>query len=148
MGESAIVAAEFASTVTCIDPMETAERDLPGYRPHELGNEDIFWANIRRAGIEDRVELIVALSSPFPPELRARRWDTALVDGDHTTAGVLLDLIHLRFRIRDWMIIDDASLANLARSAFWEEAPEWAEEPCYNEDGEEIDAVLLRRKNA
>jgi len=111
IGASAIIASGYTESITCIDPMESLgpvpETEGVMYELKDLGIEKYFWLNMDRWGITDKVELIVALSFPFPADLEDRTWDTAFVDGIHTVEGMYQDMKSLEHRINIAMIIDD-----------------------------------------
>ena len=128
LGASAIAASVYTDKIVCIDPMETFG-PLKGYADKDLGSEDLFFANMQKFGIEDRVRLIIAKSFPWPRELygEGNEWDTAFVDGDHSFEGALQDLVNLRHRVRTAIILDDTAIDEVfeAAQAFLDLAPEW-----------------------
>ena len=129
IGASAIAASVYTDKIVCIDPMETLGV-LEGYNHKDLGSEDLFFANMQKFGIEDKVHLIVAKSFPWPRELYGdgNEWDTAFVDGEHTFEGALQDLVNLRHRVRTAIILDDTILNDVSAAArgFVALAPEWS----------------------
>lgn len=124
IGASLISVADLTEELTAIDPMDKYE-SLPetsseDYELKDMGTEDLFWSNMTKYDLQNRVILIVKKSYPFPTE---GTWDTAFIDGIHTYEGELQDLRSLRRRIRTMMILDDTKPGVI--EDFLVEAPEW-----------------------
>lgn len=130
-GDSVVAVGEYFDSLTAIDPMETLG-PLPGYDAHELGNEELFWANIEEAGLTDKTRLIVTVSLPWPDELKDDEWNVGFIDGEHTYIGLLKDLYMLAPRIKHCLILDDITEGGphggtLAAATYWlsQKYPQW-----------------------
>lgn len=74
--------------------------------------------NIRLFGYEHRITHIDKFSDPWPNELEGMRFDTAFIDGDHTTIGAYKDFLNLRNRVNRYIIWDDVGENKFVRAAF------------------------------
>ena len=126
-GYSAVIAAEVADHVTCIDPMESLGQ-LSDFGSKQ-DKEFVFWETIDKVGIRSKITLVKALSDPWP--LEDEMFDTALIDGNHSYGSVIADLRNLRNRVKTAIILDDVhqNKAHMgvrrALGEFWGYAVEW-----------------------
>jgi hypothetical protein len=63
-------------------------------------------ANLEYFKVSDRVTVIPAKSDPFPVPPQAR-YDSALIDGDHSYAVALLDWQHVKAVVNRYVIFDN-----------------------------------------
>lgn len=73
---------------------------------------------IRRFGFQERITHVDKFSDPWPAELEDMQFDTAYIDGDHTTAGAYKDFLNLRERVNHYIIWDDVGENTSVRKAF------------------------------
>ena len=117
-GGSAIVAAQSLygdSLVYCVDPMWGMHRKTADEQ------WDIFWKNVNRAGVADKIVLIRQSSNPWPEFLQERKFAVALIDGDHSYAGCKADWLNLKDRVTDFIMFDNIEKPDSVETV-WHEA--------------------------
>ena len=95
-GGSAIAAASSLygdSLCYCVDPMWGM------HRKSATAQWGIFWRNVNKAGVADKIVLIRQSSNPWPAFLQERKFAVALIDGDHSYAGANADWLNLKDRV-------------------------------------------------
>lgn len=99
-GRSAIVLASMAADgveVVAIDPHAGNDRgpqEIEGYEAEAAGDHEVFWANLRAAGVADRIRHVRAFSDDAHADVDGRV-DVLYIDGAHRFAPARAD-------IRDW----------------------------------------------
>ncbi len=78
----------YQGDIWCVDPLDGYYVGTPYEYPVDPVsgvpiNEETVWANARAFGVEERLHIIARPSQPWPPELRARTFASAFIDGDH-----------------------------------------------------------------
>jgi len=102
-GASALLASMFTKNrIICVDPMQYLEDSW--FVDTYLGDVDTWKENIKSWDVEDRVELVVAMSHPLPV---VGPFATVYIDGDHTFTGALQDFINVKDITTDFIIWDD-----------------------------------------
>ena len=86
--------------VVCIDPFKEGRRKT-AHKAVEME----FWNNIDKFGVRDRIEHIIEFSHPFP--IKGRRFETALIDGDHSYEYVLNDWENVKKVVDKYVMFHD-----------------------------------------
>ena len=67
-----------------------------------------FWSNIKHFGYENRVNLFVGDSNPWP--LSEMKFKSGYIDGSHLDDMPLIDFLNMRKRVTGQILFDDAML--------------------------------------
>jgi hypothetical protein len=115
-GGSAIFAAlvkqdpELAGKVVCIDPLDGYYNNHPKGGPIDKGtglspSRELVEQNAEHFGVE--LEIVQALSDPFPLQLMGRVFSTAYIDGDHWGDMPSRDWRNVKDIVTDFVIFDN-----------------------------------------
>jgi len=133
LGGSAVVSAwalgenKTQRKIICVDPMEDLIPQIKYPTKTEMGDEKIFWDNMRRFGVDGHVELYQEYSDTYFVGYGSKTYSTAFVDGDHRYNGVRADLDNLKDRVSQSIVMDDVDYSGVqtAMSEFLYFNPSW-----------------------
>lgn len=91
--------------VVCVDPM-TGYYGKPDPVSGEMASQDMFWENVARFGLNERIELIVSDSRQAQIADR-RRFSSAFIDGAHDHDNVLADWNRVKRHATRYVLFDN-----------------------------------------
>lgn len=122
-GGSAIIAAlakaenGYDGLIYCVDPLD-GYYGRP-FDPNTAGkitpSVEIVLENASLWGIEEMLRIFPQKHPPLPEELENMRFETALIDGDHSYKGALADWNNLKGRVDKYIIFHDIHKRNPRR---------------------------------
>lgn len=110
-GGSAILAAlikeryDLDGKVVCVDPM-TGYYGKPDPFTGEMASQDVFYENVARFDLNDRIELIVSTSSDLTLSKR-RNFASTFIDGAHDYNRVLADWNLIKWHTDRYVLFDN-----------------------------------------
>ena len=117
-----VALAKSKGEIYCIDPFN--KRDSVMGKEVKVG---IVEANIKKFGITN-IHLYKQKHPPMPPKLEKHKFDTALIDGKHTTTACLANWLDVKDRVKQYVIFHDIDFQKRVKPV-WNMAlhdPQWA----------------------